>query len=220
MTIMHTAARTDLRNAGIVTKDISSYGSYFFSHVQPSVSDRVQLRFDWPSNNLVLPATGKILRVEKLRDKQYSIAVRFETFPWKLTGIREAAFSYYGSLEKIKRHVEENYCLILPLNAAARVACMETSYFSAFFHAKIGVRFRDWLHQVRIERSMDLIANKGHSVTEAAFAVGYSDLLTFGRAFKKIVKMPPMQFKKMACRTRQEVDKEKRSVSQLDGRLE
>ena len=55
-----------------------------------------------------------------------------------------------------------------------------------------------------IERAMDLIANKDHSVTEAAFAVGYGDLRTFGRAFKKIVKMSPLRFKRMARQTRQE----------------
>jgi AraC-like DNA-binding protein len=156
------------------------------------------LRLTWPSDDLVLPAAGEILRVEERSDKEYGIAVRFDTFAWKPAEIQEAAFKYYGSLEKIKRHVEENYSLSISLDAAARVACMEATYFSAFFHAKTGVRFRDWLQQVRIGRSMDLMATKDHSVTEVAFAVGYSDLRTFERAFKKIAKVAPRQFKKMA----------------------
>jgi AraC-like DNA-binding protein len=184
----------------IITRDISAGGFYLYTNTPPHAGSSVQLTINWASKAgqlaTVLQASGKILRSEQIDTDTYGFALQCEEFPWKPKNIQEDVFEYYNSLGKIKRYLEENYSRKIPLEAAARIAAMEATYFSTFFHKKVGVPFRDWLRHARITKAMELIAKRDYSLTEVAFAVGYSDLRTFERAFKKVVKLNPQQFKK------------------------
>src|SRR3989442_6887071 len=99
--------------------------------------------------------------------------------------INERAFRYYSSLRRIKQHVEARYSDAIPLQTAARIACLEKKYFSAYFHTKVGITYTRWLTSVRIAKAMDLIRNADDSLTHIAAEVGFGDLRTFERAFKK-----------------------------------
>jgi AraC-like DNA-binding protein len=73
---------------------------------------------------------------------------------------------------------------------------MEETYFSSFFHQKTGVRFIEWLHHVRVERAMGLLSRTDQRVTDVAYEVGFCDLRTFERAFKRETNLTPRDFKK------------------------
>lgn len=109
--------------------------------------------------------------------------------------INEAAFTYYSGLERVKEHVDLHYAEPIPVQALARVAGYERKYFSTFFHAKVGIRFRDWMTYVRVSHAMELIRNRDHSITAVALAVGFQDLRTFERAFKRTTDMTPSAFR-------------------------
>jgi len=68
---------------------------------------------------------------------------------------------------------------------AARLANLEVKYFSAYFHAKTGLCFRDWLAGVRVGRAEEMIRRRDESITDVAYRVGFNDLRTFERAFKR-----------------------------------
>lgn len=110
--------------------------------------------------------------------------------------INRSAFRYYTRLSRVESYVEQNYGHPISLGDAARVACLERKYFSAFFRDKTGICFRDWLAQIRVIRATYLMRQTNHSITHVALAVGYSDLRTFERAFKKHKGTTPQQFKK------------------------
>ena len=110
--------------------------------------------------------------------------------------INERAFEYYSRLTRVRQHVERNYADRLPLALAASIAAMEATYFSTFFHKKVGIRYSDWLRQIRISKAMELIRTTDRSLSEIAYAVGFQDLRTFERGFKKIVQMTPREYKK------------------------
>ena len=82
------------------------------------------------------------------------------------------------------------------MKKAAGIAALESSYFSTYFRAKVGITFTDWLRQVRIRKAMKLMKASDFSITEVAYEVGFGDLRTFGRAFKKHTLMTPMECKK------------------------
>ncbi|GEM_PF-1820339 len=111
----------------------------------------------------------------------------------------ERVFDYYPALRRVKEYVEKNCSESVTLSAAAKVAAMEPSYFSTFFHAKVGIPFSDWLRRIRIAKAIELMQEQDHSICDVAFAVGFNDLRTFGRAFKRYTNLTPMSFKK-ACR--------------------
>ncbi|RPI25110.1 MAG: AraC family transcriptional regulator [Acidobacteria bacterium] len=111
----------------------------------------------------------------------------------------DRAFMYYPPLKRVREYVEKNWAEPISLTDAAGVAAMETSYFSTFFHRKVGIPFSDWLRRIRVAKAIDMIQEKDRSICEVAFAVGFNDLRTFGRAFKRYTNRTPMNYKK-ACR--------------------
>lgn len=110
--------------------------------------------------------------------------------------INRSAFRYYRRLRRVESYVEQNYSHPITLGDAARVACLERKYFSAFFRDKTGIRFRDWLACVRVIRAAELMRQNDHTITQVAHAVGFGDLRTFERTFKKFKGTTPRQFKK------------------------
>lgn len=110
--------------------------------------------------------------------------------------INQAAFTYYERLRRIKQYVDGNSFEDVSLGTVARVAGLEKKYFSAFFRLKVGIGFKDWLTYLRIGRAMELLERQDQTITAVAFAVGFRDLGTFERAFKKATGMTPQVFKK------------------------
>src|SRR5919106_5635312 len=109
--------------------------------------------------------------------------------------INERAFEYYHCLREIRRFIEEHYMEEISLKKAARVAGLEKKYFSTFFHAKVGVGFKDWLTHLRIARAMDLMKTEDYTISEVAYSAGFKDIRTFERAFKKCTNRTPRDFK-------------------------
>jgi len=111
-------------------------------------------------------------------------------------GTNGEVFDYYPRLNRLHQYVEQTYSEPIPLGKAASIAALESSYFSSYFRAKVGITFTEWLRQVRVEKAMELMKASDFSISEVAEAVGFGDLRTFERAFKKHTRRTPMEFKK------------------------
>ena len=105
-------------------------------------------------------------------------------------------FSYYPPLQKVRDFVERNLSEPIPLREAARAAGLEEKYFSAFFHRKTGVCFRDWLAVRRVERAIEILKERDDSITDVAARSGFQDLRTFERTFKRHTGVTPREFKR------------------------
>lgn len=108
----------------------------------------------------------------------------------------DAAFSYYRRLRKLTEYVNSHSEQKIPASKAAEVVGLNKSYFSTYFHRKTGIRFKYWLVQIRIEKAKILIKERNYTISEVAFAVGYDDIRTFGRAFKRHTGVTPSAYKK------------------------
>ncbi len=113
-----------------------------------------------------------------------------------LNGTNGPVLDYYPRLNRLRQYVEQSYSEPISLKSAASIAALESSYFSSYFHAKVGITFTEWLCQVRTEKAMELMKAGDFSITHIAYEVGFGDLRTFERAFKKCARMTPLQFKK------------------------
>ncbi len=105
------------------------------------------------------------------------------------------AFRYYVRLARIRAWLERNYAGEVSLRVAAGVAGLNAKYFSKFFHDKTGVRFSEWVQSVRIEKATEMMRQSNHSITSVAFEVGFRDLRTFERVFKKRMGMTPREYR-------------------------
>lgn len=102
---------------------------------------------------------------------------------------------YYPRLRAVADYVGHHLDRHIALTDVARVAGLERKYFSTYFHSKSGIRFTEWLRQLRVNRAKDLIEHEDYSIPRLAFASGFRDLRSFERAFKRYVGMSPSVYR-------------------------
>lgn len=84
----------------------------------------------------------------------------------------------------------------LDIPALARVACVSEAHFIRTFKDTFGETPHRYLQRRRIERSMSMLRESAHSVTEICLEVGFGSLGTFSRTFHDIVGQSPAAYRK------------------------
>jgi len=110
-------------------------------------------------------------------------------------GFNETALRYYPRLQRVERYVRERSLKEIRLKDAADAAGLETKYFSAFFHSRVGVTFRDWIRWLRVERAKELMRREDDGITHIAFSAGFRDVRSLERAFKQFAGVTPVQWR-------------------------
>ncbi len=87
------------------------------------------------------------------------------------------------------------------LTDAASIAGLEQKYFSRFFKEKTGIGFSLWLNVVRTHEAEKILSDSNVPITDVAAAVGYRDLRTFQRNFKKLIGVTPFQYRRRIRRS-------------------
>lgn len=153
-----------------------------------------------------LKFTGNVTKVDNLDEELYGFEVESFAFEdsakgnsvWDFApeGVNQDSFRYHLRLGKVQEFVLKNYSEQMSLSKVARIAALEKSYFSSFFHKKVGVTYNNWLQSLRIAKAIEMMRARNDSVTEICFAVGFGDLRTFERAFKKWTGVTPREYKR------------------------
>ncbi len=97
-------------------------------------------------------------------------------------------------LNRVIRFVHDHYADHLNLAVAARVAGLEKTYFSRYFKQHTGMTFKRWLSDLRIQRAIELMSTD-LTITTIAHDVGFGDLRTFERAFRRFTGLCPRVFR-------------------------
>lgn len=78
---------------------------------------------------------------------------------------------------------------------AKRIRC-HPRYLGRIFQRSMGMSVADYLLRTRIERACGLLKMGRLDVTMVAYEVGYTDKSNFSRAFRKIMGVPPGEYRK------------------------
>jgi AraC-like DNA-binding protein len=78
---------------------------------------------------------------------------------------------------------------------AAAIAGLESVYFSKLFRKTMGVTFPEWTARIRVAQAKNLLRILDMSITAIAGSVGYTDITTFDRAFRRREQMSPRQYR-------------------------
>lgn len=122
-----------------------------------------------------------------------ALAQDFLREQWRIS---ERIFQFYPSLRRARDFVEKRYSENVALGDVARVAGLEKKYFSAYFRAKSGVPFRHWLGSVRVREAIRMMSEQDDSLTFIALEVGFQDMRTFERTFKRLTGLTPREVKR------------------------
>src|SRR4029079_11790470 len=85
---------------------------------------------------------------------------------------------------------------IVSVSALAEVAGLSTSYFRRWFHREVGSSPSDYVTQLRIERSKQLLTQTDQSITKIAMELGYNTSAYFTAVFHRETGMTPTEFRR------------------------
>ncbi|WP_408070472.1 helix-turn-helix domain-containing protein [Butyrivibrio sp. JL13D10] len=101
----------------------------------------------------------------------------------------------YSRIGMAKQYINENYARQLPLKEVAEAVDLNTSYFSNFFKLQTGKKYTDYLLDVRMSHAIELLRDPRTKIYEIGILVGYEDVVSFGRAFRRRFNMSPRQYR-------------------------
>ena len=110
------------------------------------------------------------------------------------------AMNYYERLNLVATTVFSDITAPIRQCDVAASVFMSTSAFGRYFRDKTGTQFKTWTTFVRIQRAIDLLCASDISITELAGSVGFADVRTFQRAFKRFTGRSPANFRKSLFR--------------------
>lgn len=102
-----------------------------------------------------------------------------------------------GILAPVISYINEHYAdTDITNERLAGIADMSTVYFRKLFTQRYGISPMKYLTNVRIETAKNLLLGGNLSVTEVGEAIGFSNVYSFSRAFKKHTGISPTDFSK------------------------
>jgi AraC-like DNA-binding protein/mannose-6-phosphate isomerase-like protein (cupin superfamily) len=97
--------------------------------------------------------------------------------------------------EKVLEYVADRYYELHSLSEAARMAHLSQRQFANLCRKLTGKSFVEYVNRKRVEKAKELVVGTKMPVSAIAFEVGFEDVSTFYRAFKKYHKAPPLSFR-------------------------
>ncbi len=96
----------------------------------------------------------------------------------------------------LQQYLDTHYAEINSVTEVADHFFYSREYVSRLFKKYYDTTILDYIHKLRISKSRALIA-EGTPIIDVCFAVGFSSLSTFIRAFRKVTNMTPSEYRRM-----------------------
>ena len=137
------------------------------------------------------------LRIEELYvELLESLMVQEDSIRAEIQQVRAVRMStkkeLYVRLHRAKDYMDSCFSRDLTVGVIAEVACLNEHYFLRQFKSMFQCTPYRYLQEKRLQAAVSLLRKSNHSVTEICGEVGYSDLASFSKLFKKRFDQSPM----------------------------
>lgn len=119
------------------------------------------------------------------------VDVRGARLSFTALGVDAHAFWGDQGLRRVQEHLRQHLDQPFPLGRAAEIAGLEYTYFSEYFHRRVGITFVRWVNALRVSRALELLIDTDLPITEIAMRTGYRDVRTLQRNFKQLTGQQP-----------------------------
>lgn len=99
------------------------------------------------------------------------------------------------NIQKIVEYINANLDKEITLNDIADEMGLSVTYVSKIFKNNLGVKYIDYVNSSRIEKAKSLLKDTMVPIKEVGFKVGFNNIQTFIRVFKKYEGITPGQFR-------------------------
>ncbi|MFE0560377.1 helix-turn-helix domain-containing protein [Paenibacillus sp. NPDC058910] len=181
---------------GISRRGASSvlhYLTYHLNKTASSMNDEYYLL--WKTETM--PALDRIQKeIDLPEDWTQMVLQLLEQFAQRLDKQRNLR-SQGNLVQEVKAYIEKHYTKAeLSLDYLQDKFGISGKYLSRLFKEEYGLKFVDFLIDLRIQEAKRLLTESALSVQEITERVGYSSPISFARTFKKITGVPPMDYRK------------------------
>ncbi len=97
-----------------------------------------------------------------------------------------AATRYQRGIHKALNHIHDHFTEPLKLADMAALSGASVTYFCLLFKHETGMRFRQYVNSLRIERACVLLRTTSDNAMDICFQVGFNDYSHFSRQFKRL----------------------------------
>ncbi len=104
-----------------------------------------------------------------------------------------------GKIERVKRFAERNYHKRVCLKDAATAVCLSPKYLSRIFKQNTGIGFNEYTLEIKIDRAKDLLEKTGYNIEQISDKMGYQNIESFIRIFKKLTGKTPTEYRKLVA---------------------
>jgi len=98
-------------------------------------------------------------------------------------------------LRDILNEIRDNFRKPLQQRVLARNAGLTPAAYSRFFHSATGVKFIEYVNDLRVGHACRMLIETDMPVTDVCFDSGFTSLSNFNRAFRKRRQMSPSEFR-------------------------
>lgn len=173
-----------------ILQETSLQDIYFaHSHLDSKILDQL-LRLMRFSKTVL----NTVTELEMIGELYHLLAALVKEFP-REGGERGTDQSKYY-IKQVLRIIHSQYDTPLRVEDLAKKLNLNRSYLYKLFKAQTGYAIKDYILQVKMQRSASLLRNPALSVSEIAYSVGYSDPLAFSKVFKTYYHVSPRQYRK------------------------
>ncbi|MFC5407604.1 helix-turn-helix transcriptional regulator [Cohnella soli] len=152
------------------------------------------------SYNLDISAVLKHFSPEQHMKKAVSVEQYVEFFERLLTQTTDS-IHLHKSVEDpivtfVMNYLNANYDLDVTQESVADKLNISSGHLSAHFKEKTGTHFSDYLNDIRIANAKDMLKNTSFKIQEIAEKIGYQNVNSFIRMFKKGTGVTPGEFRR------------------------
>lgn len=101
-----------------------------------------------------------------------------------------------GKIERAKHFVERNFHKKVSLRDVAVAVCLSPKYLSRVFKQNTGIGFSRYKLKIKIKKAKEFLKNTGYNIEQISDRLGYQNVESFIRIFKKLTGLLPTQFRK------------------------
>jgi len=158
--------------------------------------------------DLVLDRLWRIHEETTARRQDYPLAVKTHLCDllfalsrlYRRTGVEPAPQDRrardFERLREVFSFIRKNCHEPVSLRQMARLAHLSPQYFCRFFKAVTGNTLTEYVLRMRVDLAMEFLSSSAMSVTEIAYAAGFSSHSYFDRVFKRLKGVTPQEYRR------------------------
>lgn len=105
-------------------------------------------------------------------------------------------FTSNEHVNTVLAHIYDHYAEKIELKELAQLTFCSEAHIARLFKQHMGMSIVNFLHKVRVEKSLEMMEKEGCSIKEAAERTGYQNLNHYYKYFKLYAGMTPAQYVK------------------------